>query len=362
MNTPEEPSEPQFPHWPGDWPGRQFVNLDCVGDPGYWLDVNLPSVEEVLLQDPKEDESMAEALADAYIRAGEELCFPLPTEHGATAEETRQAATSDFIGFIHEWRKRAQAAGCLKLGANSPKSDFPMWDVLPSLGFLPDANVISDVQPGLSRDFGNLRLSASCGTNRNFREVVLFMGILTSERSIAEVIFELPPLVESREQALAFLVWSLDQHADGKIFMPRVPTSWLEEGRKHRYCLPWERELAAYAARPHCTMHRKWASIALKALADHLTEASDGDFVTFEFDGEVLKIRCEKELIAVPAQGKAWVQRYSISAGALKHLPKRLATQFIEVSIWDNALCLARRRFNGAIGIPKSESTTDRST
>ena len=120
-----EPNESCFPHWPGDWPGRQFVNLDCVGDPGHWLDLNLPSVEEVLLQDPKEDESMA-----------------------------------------------------------------------------------------------------------------------------------------------------------------------------------------------------------------------------------VLKIRCEDKFIAVPAKGEAWVQQYSIPAAALKLLPKRLTMPDIEVSIWENALCLARRRFNGVIGIP----------
>ena len=103
----DESHEPEYPHWPGDWPGRQFVNLDCLGDPGDWLDLELPSVEEVLTADPKEDESMAEPLAEAYMRAGRELAFPLPTDVGASYEEMREAAIQDFVGFIREWRRRA---------------------------------------------------------------------------------------------------------------------------------------------------------------------------------------------------------------------------------------------------------------
>jgi hypothetical protein len=106
---PDTDKEPDFPHWPGDWPGRRFVDLDCLGDPGAWLDVELPSVEEVLSADPKEDESMAELLADAYLRAGEDMAFPLPTDFGATREQMRQATVADFVGFIRAWRKRAQA-------------------------------------------------------------------------------------------------------------------------------------------------------------------------------------------------------------------------------------------------------------
>ena len=110
MNAePDAPEEPDFPHWPGDWPGRRFVDLDCLGDPGAWLDLELPSVEEVMSADPKEDESLAEPLADAYIRTGEDLGFPLPTDFGLTRDKMREQAIADFIGFIREWRKRARA-------------------------------------------------------------------------------------------------------------------------------------------------------------------------------------------------------------------------------------------------------------
>jgi hypothetical protein len=106
---PDTDKEPDFPHWPGDWPGRRFVNLDCLGDPGAWLDVELPSVEEILSADPQEDEALAEPLADAYIRAGEDLAFPLPTDFGLTRDKMREQAIADFVGFIREWRKRARA-------------------------------------------------------------------------------------------------------------------------------------------------------------------------------------------------------------------------------------------------------------
>ena len=97
-------------HWPGDWPGRRFVNLDCVGDPGDWLDLQMPSAAEVVLGAPAGDEEMAEIFADAYLRAGEELGFPVPTDRGVSQDATRRAAIADFIGFIREWRRREHAA------------------------------------------------------------------------------------------------------------------------------------------------------------------------------------------------------------------------------------------------------------
>jgi hypothetical protein len=63
------------------------------------------------------------------------------------------------------------------------------WDTLMELGFLPDEEVISDMQPGLSFEFGNFKLSASGCTNMRFAEIVLFTGAMITPRSIAEVQF-----------------------------------------------------------------------------------------------------------------------------------------------------------------------------
>ena len=51
---------------------------------------------------------MAEPLADAYTRAGEDLGFPLPTDFELTRGKMREADIADFVGFIREWRKRAR--------------------------------------------------------------------------------------------------------------------------------------------------------------------------------------------------------------------------------------------------------------
>jgi hypothetical protein len=64
------------------------------------------------------------------------------------------------------------------------KASVSTWDLLPSLGFVPDPRVMSDVMPGLSCDFGNVKGSASCVMNLRFKEVVLVTGVLKTERTI----------------------------------------------------------------------------------------------------------------------------------------------------------------------------------
>ena len=95
-------------HWPGDWPGRQFVDLDNVGDPGAWIDLQIPGADEILFVDPN-DEEMAIVFADAYISTAQEEYFPFPTEFGMSEEEMHETAVEDFLGFIREWRKRTIA-------------------------------------------------------------------------------------------------------------------------------------------------------------------------------------------------------------------------------------------------------------
>jgi hypothetical protein len=105
---------PEYPRWPGDWPGRKMVDLDRVGDPGEWLSCQIPSEEEVLTQHPEHDEDTAINLADAYIGTCEELGLQLPSDFWGSKENMRVAAIIDFIGFIREWRRRAIIAECLK--------------------------------------------------------------------------------------------------------------------------------------------------------------------------------------------------------------------------------------------------------
>ena len=102
----EDPSEePMIAHWPADWPGRNFVDLDCVGDPGDWIDQLIPSAQEILFDAPNDDE-WAIIFADAYIAEGRDLSFPLPIDFGMSEEKMHETAVEDFLGFLRQWRKR----------------------------------------------------------------------------------------------------------------------------------------------------------------------------------------------------------------------------------------------------------------
>ena len=134
---------------------------------------------------------------------------------------------------------------------------FATWDLLRDFGFQPDQEVkYSDFEPGLSFDFGNFKLSAGCFTNLRFTEVVSFSGVLKTRRTIAEVSFEMPRRIKSRELCAAWIVWNLDLSA-GTLFVPAREVAWVIDGRKSKDLLPWridraerESEQKAYRARP----------------------------------------------------------------------------------------------------------------
>jgi hypothetical protein len=115
------------------------------------------------------------------------------------------------------------------------------WDVLRDFGFKPDAEVYSDVNPGLSFDFGNFKLSASCVMNLRLAKIVLFSGVLKTGRTIAEVSFEMPRRVHSQKQCAAWIVWHLDRSAGKGGLGPNSETAWIIEGRGSKNLLPWVR-------------------------------------------------------------------------------------------------------------------------
>jgi hypothetical protein len=223
--------------------------------------------------------------------------------------------------------------------------------LLQSLGFTEDVTVFADQPPGISFDFGNFKLEASRLTNRWNVPTVLLGGVMASERTIALVHAELALQVESREQGLAFVAWCLDNSAGGR-FQLTIEPPWLAEGRRNRHLLPWERKRANYLARPHCYVHRDWARVALKKLAAQVADLNDDAPVTFSFDGTVLMIRCPGKVNAMSAEGLPWTESYSITAGALRKLPKRLMSEMVEVSVWDSALIIGRWRYAGVSSAP----------
>jgi hypothetical protein len=228
------------------------------------------------------------------------------------------------------------------------------FDTLISFGFLPDPEVISEDLPGLSFSFGNFKLSVSFVMSRWFSETVLCTGILKSERTIADVSFEMPRRVICCDQCAAWIVWHLDQCAGG-LFQPLYKTPWLLDGRKNLNLLPWVAEMAEYNARPKCVVQRPWLRLALKSLADVMAATDDASQVLCGFDGNILKIICAGEVIALPAEGTAWGKQFAVPVGELRRLPKKMMDSSVEVSIRKNRLFIGRNCYEGAT-IAEAES------
>lgn len=117
------------------------------------------------------------------------------------------------------------------------------WDVLKDFGFEPDSSIFSDITPGLTCDFGNFKLQASCCINMSFAQIVLLTGIMVSSRKSAEVHIEMPRRIISRKQCAAWIVWHLDQSVGGAAFTPTRTFGWIEEGRNNLNLLPWIAQL-----------------------------------------------------------------------------------------------------------------------
>lgn len=222
------------------------------------------------------------------------------------------------------------------------------WELLRTLGFSSDRAVVSDPPGGLSMDFGNVKLTASVCISLRFQPIILLGGVLRTPRTIAEVSCEMPRSVESFEQGVAWITWCLDEHSHGQ-FQPTVPVGWLIMGRQFRHLLPWERQMAAYEARPVCLVDREWARVALRKLAEEISRSDDDTAIGLHFDGEILRIHCPSGLIAVPASGKPWESHYAIRTGVIRRLPKRLMGPTVAFSIWDSALKIERRVYPGVL-------------
>jgi len=227
----------------------------------------------------------------------------------------------------------------------------PTWNLLPSLGFQPDGSVYSDIRPGFSLDFGNLKLSAAAVTSPYSGEIILFGGVFATPRTIAQVQFELPRRMESLEQCAAWIVWNLDQYGEGPVFRPSRNLAWLEQARQNRRLLPWVMSHAEFDSRPQCTVGRDWLRLALKELHEQLALLTDDVTVVFSFDGAIFSIRCNTKVIAFPGEGPPWTVCFKVKSETLRQRPKRrLTREYVGVSIWKSRIELGPWSYEGAIG------------
>lgn len=226
-------------------------------------------------------------------------------------------------------------------------SRISTYELLASLGFVKDERVISDPPGGLSFDFGNILLTASFLQSITEGPQVVLNGLITTKRTVTEVLYHLPHEIDSREMGIALIVYCLDSHTEGGVFLSKRPVEWLEIGRTNKHLLPWERERVAYEARPHCLVRRDYARVMLRHFRGILESVAGESVVTFGFDGEVFSAWIAGERLAVPANGEPWSERFTIASSHLRRLPKRLMHEEIVFDVWNESLGIGSWRYRG---------------
>ena len=89
--------------------------------------------------------------------------------------------------------------------------------------------------------------------------------------------------------------------------------------------------------------------MALNTLAEHLSTLPDEAKVIFGFDGSVFSIRSDGEVVALAGQGTPWTVSFHVRVGALRHLPRRLMRERIEVSMWESHIDLGNGTYAGTL-------------
>jgi len=219
-------------------------------------------------------------------------------------------------------------------------------DVLHGLGFRRDPTIICYDESTIIFDFGILKLKATACMNLSCQQIVLFSGVIATPRTISEVHFELPQKVESVKLCAALIAWNLDQFSE---FRNIHHIDWLEDGRRNKTLLPWVKDLAAWNACPKCIVDRAWLRLALNKLGDHIASLPDDAKVAFTFDGSVFSIRFNGEVLALAGRGTRWTVGFSVRAGKLRRLPKRLMDERIQISIWRSHIRFGNHIYSGIL-------------
>lgn len=208
--------------------------------------------------------------------------------------------------------------------------------VLEQIGFLPQEAEFTDEQPGYVYDFGNWQLEAVQLTSLYLVPHFQFNGIVQTSYTLAQIAFEMPLEIESREQAIAWIAYGLRPHKPANV------PQWLTEGAALSHLLPWERKRAAFEARPQCMVEKEWFRIAVKKLRQLPPELTEVQLLHVTFTGELLRFTLGDLVIICPASGTPWGQHYAIKASELHHLPKRLQP-LVHVSVWEDRLHIHNR-------------------
>jgi hypothetical protein len=209
-------------------------------------------------------------------------------------------------------------------------------DALAEIGFAPTA-------AGLAYRFADMELCAVEAVNQWFVPAVNLGGVYRDARTLCMVDYNMPKMVESEEQCLAFLAYAL------RGYEPTDPPQWLSAGRNLSAHLPWAQESAArraamalrsaaYEACPKCHADRQLFRPICKRLRE-FAEANDGDAdARWSFDGAVLRADVADKTFLCQADGTPWSETVSVKLGDLMKLPKRLMADPVTVAVWEGRL------------------------
>jgi hypothetical protein len=208
------------------------------------------------------------------------------------------------------------------------------WECLDELGFFPTAL-------GKDYDFGNMQVSASCDPLFG----VHLLGHCGDQRTLSLVEYRLPSTVESTKHCAALIAYAL------RHFQPTRSTPWLEMGLADQHLLPWERERAAYNARPLYWAERDWWRTALKVLRALPPESLQGNAL-FRFDGRAASIALGDTYITFPGTGKLWPHSYAVSASEfVGGLPRRLYGDLIQTDVHQDTLRTCGRQWRCEVAL-----------
>lgn len=104
----EEPEDLILRCRPHEYPGRSLVELDWVGDSGFWIRDVVPLEE--LFGDREELSRLANDLATLYFEALDENGIGgFDNYEGDEMEDIAADVASEFLSFLEEWRKDLRA-------------------------------------------------------------------------------------------------------------------------------------------------------------------------------------------------------------------------------------------------------------
>jgi hypothetical protein len=219
---------------------------------------------------------------------------------------------------------------------------IPSREVFERLQFVQDWSP-TDQPPSYTADLGVLHLRAvrCLGMQAFLRPVFFLSGSYRTERTIGMINYEMPVSVASFEQGVAFLAYAVRDHVD-----VLKPVEWLRLGLDWSSHLPWNQSMAAYNARPQCTVRRNWFKLAAADLRAYASTSEPDRYVFVSFDGMVLTFDCGPMKVALPATGTAWEKAVAISVDGLLAIPKRIMRDPVVIGVWDDRFTI------GPLGLP----------